>query len=198
MWLEPLERTLLEPELGHIQHQVLFVEQPQNHLFTKKRGQRRYPEIELAYLAAAVHANLDAAVLGKAFFGDVELGNPSDYVLVMHAAATEHISTLLFTEDQTINSGETIDADMQVIPKGTAANIDFENNFILAFTWDLAAIPLESFDIGNAAFTTRMLGLTTRFYDPGLTDYVEFDHDDVDFNITGFQTADINITGITS
>ena len=73
--LEAFERNHLEPELGHVQHQVLFVEKPQNDLLTEQGGQRGDPKIELAHLASAVHADLDAAVLGKAFLGDVELGH---------------------------------------------------------------------------------------------------------------------------
>ncbi len=62
------------------------------------------------------------------------------------------------------------------------------------------AFPSEGafFAVGNAGYVTRHLGESSRFYDVGLTDYVQFDHDGADFNISGFQTANINITDITS
>ncbi|KKL27604.1 hypothetical protein LCGC14_2383490, partial [marine sediment metagenome] len=96
--------------------------------------------------------------------------------------------------DQSLSGGEVIAADFHALDANTPT-VWFEN-FLVAFQW--VYVGDEVFDVGNAGYVTRMKGLTTRFYDPGLTDYVEFDHDDTDFNITGFQTTDINITGITA
>lgn len=97
--------------------------------------------------------------------------------------------------DQSLGAGDTVDADLNA--PDAATPIVWTNCFLVAFQWKLSG-DAEFFDVGNVGFTTRMKGLSTRFYDPGLTDFVEFDHDDTDFNITGFQTANINITAITS
>lgn len=98
--------------------------------------------------------------------------------------------------DQALGAGDTVDADF-VAADATTPLIWF-NNFMVVFQWAVGEVTKQFFDTGNVGYTTRMKGLTTRFYDPGLTDYVEFDHDDTDFNITGFQTADLNLTGFTA
>ena len=103
----------------------------------------------------------------------------------------------VISSDQSWSSADAVDADFNV-KHGSSGSAVWYNNFLVSFAWSTVGGVEEFFDIGNPIYTTRMEGLTTRFYDPGLTDYVEFDHDDTDFNITGFQTADINITGITS
>lgn len=76
--VEALQRLRLEPELGHVEHQVVFVEQPQHDLLAKDRRQHRDPVAELLLLVADLGLDLDAAVLGQALLGDVELGHDLD------------------------------------------------------------------------------------------------------------------------
>jgi len=54
------------------------------------------------------------------------------------------------------------------------------------------------FTLGHPTFPTHYKGDLHRFYGSDGADYVQFEHDDTDFNISGFQTTDINITGITA
>ena len=68
-----IQRLLLEAELGHIEAQIFFVEQPEHDLLAPERGQSGDAEIELLLLAANLHLQHDAAVLRQPLFADVEL-----------------------------------------------------------------------------------------------------------------------------
>ncbi len=126
--------------------------------------------------------------------GDVTIGGSETQQGSANVGSLDNVH-IGVSVDQALSSGDAIDADFVAVDAATPAI--YTNNFLLVFAWTLAGDG-EFFDVGNAGFTTRMKGKTTRFYDTGLTDFVEFDHDDTDFNITGFQTTDINITGITA
>ncbi|KKM81572.1 hypothetical protein LCGC14_1328440, partial [marine sediment metagenome] len=102
----------------------------------------------------------------------------------------------LVSDDQSWTSGDDIDAAFNVIT-GSSGSAEWFDNFFVTFQWKLWAAE-EFFDVGNAGYVTNHKGQSSRFYNVGFTDYVQFDHDGGDFNISGFQTADINITGITS
>src|SRR5215469_198666 len=67
------QRFRLETQLGHIEPQVLLVEQPQHDFFAPQRRQRADSEVELLLLGPHRHFQHDAAVLGQPLFADVEL-----------------------------------------------------------------------------------------------------------------------------
>ena len=75
----------LEAQLGHVQLQVGLVQQAQDYFFAEQGGQHRNPEVH-GFVFADLH--LDAAVLGQAPFGDVQLGHDlhpgSDGVFQLH------------------------------------------------------------------------------------------------------------------
>jgi len=72
---EVLERGRLEAELGHVELQVRLVEQPKHDLLAEDRRQAGDAEV---HLPAAGKLHLDAAVLGQAALGDVQLGHHLD------------------------------------------------------------------------------------------------------------------------
>ena len=71
-FLEFHQRLGLETELGHIEAQVFFVEQPEHDLLAPQRGQSANAEIELLLAAANVHLQHDAAVLRQPLLADIE------------------------------------------------------------------------------------------------------------------------------
>jgi len=111
---------------------------------------------------------------------------------VTAAAIEAHWSV---SADQALNAGEVIEAKF-LATDATTPQV-YENCFFVAFQWTISDTS-EKFDIGNPAFAARYLGDKHRFYGSDGADYVQFEHDDTDFNISGFQTADINITDITA
>ena len=136
-----------------------------------------------------IHLDLNTA-------GDTTVAGELDQEWSINSTHSQHPHWVV-AADQTWSVSDAVDADFNV-EHGSSGSAEWFNNFLIVFSWTLTGNDEELFDVGNVGYTTRMKGLTTRFYDTGLTDYVEFDHDDTDFNITGFQTADINITGITA
>ena len=74
-FLELGQRLLLETELGHVEPQVFFVQQPHDDLFAPQRGQRADAEVELLLASAQAHLQHDAAVLRQPLFADVQLGH---------------------------------------------------------------------------------------------------------------------------
>ena len=143
---------------------------------------------------ALVRANIGGA-------GDVTFAG--DAARRIEADGTTHtVSRFMVSDDVVIGASVTIDADLQLgHPTSVASDVLIET-ILLAFTWELK--PAGAFDIGDANFVTKIFGTRVempepvRIMDIGETDYVQIDHDGVDLNVTGFQTADINITGITS
>ena len=83
--LEVVELRLLEAELGHVELQVRLVEETQHDLLAEERRQDGDAEV---HLAAPPDLQLDAAVLGQAALGDVELRHDldarGDRVLELH------------------------------------------------------------------------------------------------------------------
>src|SRR5258706_272981 len=71
--LEFLKALRLEPELCHVEHQLVFIKQTKHDLFAKERGECRYTKIELARTVVDLDLDLDASVLRQAFLGNVEL-----------------------------------------------------------------------------------------------------------------------------
>ena len=76
--LELGQRLRLEAELGHVEQQVVLVEQTHDDLFAEQRRQGRNAEVELLLLAVLAVLDLDAAVLRQPLFADVELGHDLD------------------------------------------------------------------------------------------------------------------------
>ena len=76
--LELVQRLLLEPELGHVEHQLRLVEETKHDLLAEERRQTRDAEVDVAHLAAVLEADLDAAVLRQPLLGDVQLGHDLD------------------------------------------------------------------------------------------------------------------------
>ena len=76
--LEALERVRLEAQLGHVQHELRLVEQPQHDLLAPEGGQRGDAEVHVAAAVLDLEADLDAAVLGQALLRDVQLGHDLD------------------------------------------------------------------------------------------------------------------------
>jgi hypothetical protein len=76
--LEFGERLRLESELGHIEAQILLVEQPENDFFAEQRRDGGNAEIELFFLLVLEVLDHDAAVLREPLFADVELGHDLD------------------------------------------------------------------------------------------------------------------------
>ena len=72
------ERLRLEAELGHVEHQLVLVEQPHDDLLAEQRRQARHAEVDLLRPAGVVEADLDAAVLRQPLLGDVQLGHDLD------------------------------------------------------------------------------------------------------------------------
>ena len=70
--LEFFETLLLKTELGHVEHQLVFVEQTKHDLFAKERRQGRNTKIEFARAVVDLDLDLDAAVLRQAFLGNIE------------------------------------------------------------------------------------------------------------------------------
>ena len=70
--LEFLERLGLEAEPHHVEHQVTFVQQPENDLFSEQRRQHRNTEIEFLHLVFEASANADTAVLWDALLRYVQ------------------------------------------------------------------------------------------------------------------------------
>ncbi len=143
---------------------------------------------------ALVRANIGGA-------GDVTFAG--DAARRIEADGTTHtVSRFMVSDDVVIGASVTIDADLQLgHPTSVASDVLIET-ILLAFTWELK--PAGAFEIGDANFVTKIFGTRVempepvRIQDTTASDYVQFDHDGIDFNITGFQTADINITGITA
>ena len=110
---------------------------------------------------------------------------------------TSHtLARFMVSVDQTINATETIDADLMHEhavnpPEGIIETI------LIAFTWDLSGAA-DAFSVGHSSFITNYLGDKHRFFGGDGVDYFEFDVDGTDLNLTGFQIADINLTGITN
>jgi len=78
---EELKRSaplLLEPEPGHVQHQVFLVQEPQHDLLAEQGRQHRHAVVHLLALSLELHLDLDSAVLGKALLGDVQLRHDLD------------------------------------------------------------------------------------------------------------------------
>src|SRR5437867_8087214 len=76
--LELDERLGLEPELRHVEHQVLLVQQAENDLLPEQGRKNRDAVVHLLVLPPQLHLDLDAAVLGEALLGDVELRHDLD------------------------------------------------------------------------------------------------------------------------
>ncbi len=93
----------------------------------------------------------------------------------------------LISTDQSWTEADTIDAAFNVTT-GSSGSAEWFDNFIIGFSWSLPTTS-EYFDVGHPSYVTRMEGLTTRFYDPGLTDYVEFEHDGTDVLVNYTQTS---------
>ena len=70
--LEVVELLLLEAQLRHVELQVPLVEETHDDLLAEERGQGRDAEVHLLTLA---DLQLDAAVLGEAALGDIQLGH---------------------------------------------------------------------------------------------------------------------------
>src|SRR5260370_1670040 len=73
--LEFLQRLWLETQLGHVQPQVLFIEQAEHDLFAVQRRHRGNAEVQLLLPAVRAVLDHDAAVLRQAFFRDVQFGH---------------------------------------------------------------------------------------------------------------------------
>ena len=97
--------SCLEAELGHVEAQIFFVEQPEHDLLAPERGQSGNAEIELLFLAANLHLQHDAAVLRQPLFADVELGHDlearSDGVLQFQRRIHDRLQHAVNTEADT-------------------------------------------------------------------------------------------------
>src|SRR5438105_4813507 len=72
-FLEFRQRLLLEAELGHVEAQVVLVEKAENDLLSEECRKNGDAKVELFVLVFELDLELDASVLRKALFGDVEL-----------------------------------------------------------------------------------------------------------------------------
>src|SRR5262249_7589686 len=72
------ERLRLKTELGHVEHEVLFVQQAEHDFFAKQSGESRNAEVEFARTRVDLHFDLDTAVLRQTLLGDVELRHDLD------------------------------------------------------------------------------------------------------------------------
>ena len=75
---EALERTRLEAQLGHVQHELRLVEQPHDDLLAPQGGEHGHAEVEVAASVLDLHLDLDMPILGPPLFRDVELGHDLD------------------------------------------------------------------------------------------------------------------------
>ena len=66
-FLEMLQALRLETELGHVEHQIVFVEQAHHDLLAVERRQRRDAEVELLDLALELHLSLMRPSCGRRF-----------------------------------------------------------------------------------------------------------------------------------
>ncbi len=76
--LELDQRLGLEAELGHVQPQVVLVEQPHDDLLAPEGGQGADAVVERLALARQIHLEHDAAVLRQPLLADVQLGHDLD------------------------------------------------------------------------------------------------------------------------
>src|SRR6185369_10488131 len=76
--LELRERLRLKTELGHVEHEVLFVQQAEHDFFAKQSGESRNAKVELAGTRVDFDFDLDATVLRQTLLGDVELRHDLD------------------------------------------------------------------------------------------------------------------------
>src|SRR6185312_14062188 len=76
--LEFFQRLRLKTQLGHVEPQVFFIQQPHDHFLAPQRGQAVDAEVELLFLAANLHFQHDAPVLRQALFADIHLGHDLD------------------------------------------------------------------------------------------------------------------------
>ena len=76
--LEALEGVRLEAQLGHVEHELRLVQEPQDDLLAPEGGERGHAEVEVAAAVLDLHLDLDPAVLGKALLRDVQLGHDLD------------------------------------------------------------------------------------------------------------------------
>ena len=128
--------------------------------------------------------------------GDNTIGGDATWKFL--AGGTNHGQTrFAVSVDQTINSGQTIDADMVYNTPTSSTSAGVTEQLIIAFTWELSGTA-DVLDVGNPNFVTNYLGKQHRFFGADGVDYFEFDIDGTDLNMTGFQIADINLTGITA
>ena len=76
--LELAQRLGLEAQPGHVEHQVVLVEEAHDDLLAIDRRQHRDAEVEVLDAVLDLGLDLDPAVLRKALLGDVELGQDLD------------------------------------------------------------------------------------------------------------------------
>ena len=65
------------------------------------------------------------------------------------------------SSDQSWTAADAVDADFNVT-HGTSGSAVWLNNFLIAFSWSIGGSDVDLFDVGNTAYTTRLLGLTNQ------------------------------------
>ena len=90
-----VEAERVQRQALHVVGQALLVENPQHRVLAEDARHHRHAEVDLA----ALRQHLEAAVLGHAPLGDVELGHHLDARdhLLGHLQARERVPTMLST-----------------------------------------------------------------------------------------------------
>lgn len=111
-----------------------------------------------------------------------------------NTADPEQMMKVMVSDDQNIALGANPVANLRHNPAPSTATNDLQRSLLVAHSWDLASA-VEVFNVGNAGYRTHMLGSATRFYDVGETDYVQYLHDGIDFDVTAVNTVQFNWSG---
>ncbi len=120
--------------------------------------------------------------------GDATIGGSETQLGAANSGVTQTFVHFGVSADQALSATDTIDADF--VANDAATPVLYKNSFLAVFQWAIS-ITNEFFDVGNVGYTTRNKGLTTRFYDPGLTDYLEISHNGTVGIIGGANTSSI-------
>ena len=137
--------------------------------------------------------------------GDVIVGGDSTWELETNSTSRRE-TRFMVSADQTINSGETIDADCNIQTNSNPQGDAWKEALIVGFTWELQ--PSGSFKVGDPNFLTQIFGTsvdipeplnvtgTLSIFDSGGSDSLAMAHDGTKFDFTFVNTSEVKFSGV--
>src|SRR6266849_622035 len=189
------QRFRLKAELGHVEPQVFFVQQPQHDLFAPQRRQRATAEVELLFAAANTHLQHDAAVLRQPLLADVQLGHDfkarRDGVFELHRRRHDRLEHTINSEADAEFLFVRLDMDVAGAPFHSVPKYDvhqLDHGSFVGGLFQLRQLHLLffrlQFDVALVQFRHRLhhgfkiffLGRSIGFVDAGLDRTLRSDH----------------------